>query len=477
MDFQPPLLPGTLVVLVRSILPKLFGTKRLGDSLRANRLFVYSIVSHSRRQISLMEKPRSFLFLQGPYGAFFRLLADRLEQEGHKCYKIHVCLSDWYYWRRHGGAHFRGSVHQWSGFLKEYFQSKSITDLVLLGERRVHHKIAIELAETLGIRVTVTDFGYLRPDWITVEKHGMTGDSLFPRDIAAIQALASRCTEPEFSVHFNDSFAGMSWHVVSANILNSVFSFLYPSYETHLLDHPIVCYVSTGLRMLWKRTREAGTKSLMQRLFRERKQHPFFLFPMQMEGDFSLTAYSPFESIADAVELAVTSFARNAPKSHRLVFKLHPFDTGMIGWGRLMRRLADEHGLQDRLFVIDGGSIDTFLKYCVGVVLVNSTSGFAALRHGKPLHALGQAIYDLPGVTFQGNLDNFWEAPPLPSPQLVDDLIRAVAGCLLVRGAFYNNEGLAVAVQGTVRRLLEDKVNQPMDASLPEGGEVSTTLP
>ena len=57
---------------------------------------------------------------------------------------------------------------------------------MLLGEQRPYHRAAIAAAQARGIAVTVTDFGYLRPDWIMLERDGMGAESRFPRDPAAI---------------------------------------------------------------------------------------------------------------------------------------------------------------------------------------------------------------------------------------------------------------------------------------------------
>ena len=36
--------------------------------------------------------------------------------------------------------------------------------------------------------------------------------------------------------------------------------------------------------------------------------------------------------------------------------------------------------------------------------LVNSTTGLSALHNNRPLKVLGRALFDLPGLTFQGSL-------------------------------------------------------------------------
>jgi capsular polysaccharide export protein len=65
-----------------------------------------------------------------------------------------------------------------------------VTHVLLLGENRRYHRQAVDIALALGIQVVVNDFGYIRPDWITFERNGMSGGSLFPRDPAAIRAMA-----------------------------------------------------------------------------------------------------------------------------------------------------------------------------------------------------------------------------------------------------------------------------------------------
>jgi capsular polysaccharide export protein len=46
----------------------------------------------------------------------------------------------------------------------------------------------------------------------------------------------------------------------------------------------------------------------------------------------------------------------------------------------------------------------------------SSTVGCQALARGVPVMALGKAIYDIAGLTHQGELDEFWNAPEAPDP-------------------------------------------------------------
>jgi len=92
------------------------------------------------------------------------------------------------------------------------------------------------------------------------------------------------------------------------------------------------------------------------------------------------------------------------------------------------------------------------------VVTVNSTTGMRALQLGRPLVVLGQAVFDVPGMTHQGGLDSFWTQATAPDASLVRDFLKAVAAALQIRGVFFEEEGLRLAAQEAARRLLCDCV-------------------
>ena len=99
---------------------------------------------------------------------------------------------------------------------------------------------------------------------------------------------------------------------------------------------------------------------------------------------------------------------------------------------------------------------------CRGVVTINSTLAVQAIGLGRPVLALGRAIDQVPGLTWQGTPDGFWQGAPPPDPLLAAAFLRGIAACLHVRGRFYGRPGLDVAVAGAVRRLHLNLINQPV---------------
>jgi capsular polysaccharide export protein len=96
-----------------------------------------------------------------------------------------------------------------------------------------------------------------------------------------------------------------------------------------------------------------------------------------------------------------------------------------------------------------------------GLVTVNSTAATSAMVLGKPVKLLGQAVYDVPGLSFQGDLDAFWTMAAPPDPELLRAFLALLCGAYMVRGAFHQDSGLAAAVAGAVARLDQGCINAP----------------
>ncbi|EFG7555445.1 capsular biosynthesis protein, partial [Escherichia coli] len=58
------------------------------------------------------------------------------------------------------------------------------------------------------------------------------------------------------------------------------------------------------------------------------------------------------------------------------------------------------------------------LRHAKAVVTINSTVGISALIHNKPLKVMGNALYDIKGLTYQGHLHQFWQADFKPDMKL-----------------------------------------------------------
>ena len=123
----------------------------------------------------------NILLLQGPMGPFFWWLARDLRGRGANVHKVNFNAGDALFYPV-GGLSFRGAIDEWAGFLESLIRDNSIDEIVLFGDCRAYHRVAISVACRKGIAVRVFEEGYLRPDWITLEKGGVNGNSFLPTD-------------------------------------------------------------------------------------------------------------------------------------------------------------------------------------------------------------------------------------------------------------------------------------------------------
>ncbi len=397
---------------------------------------------------------RHFLFLQGMPCDFFRTVADELQRQGHCASRINLCFADWLFWHDHRAANFRGRLAGWAGFLSDFIARKGVTDIVLLGEQRKYHREAVALARQLGVRVMVTDFGYFRPDWITLEPEGMGGESTMPRDPAVILAQARGLPAVDFTPVFKDSDWRMSVGDLAGSLGNVLLRLLYPFYQQTIeRPHALVYFPAMGCALL-RKPRAARQAQHTYLRFRETGR-PFFVFPLQLDHDFQIRAYSPYKGMGEALDEVLASFAAHAPSGCDLLVKTHPWDPGLIRWKRWIERSAGQSGIAGRVHYLNGGPLDDMMRDARGVVTVNSTSGLRALQLGRPVQVLGKAVYDVAGLTHQAGLNAFWEKPQQPDGGLLEAFVRLLVSRTQIRGVFFEPLGKQAAVLEMVHRLGE----------------------
>ncbi|WP_306030695.1 capsule biosynthesis protein [Stappia sp. MMSF_3263] len=390
---------------------------------------------------------RHFLFLQGPLSPLYRRIGARLRKAGHRVSRVNFCAGDWLHWHGQGTECWRGSLAEWPDAVAGRIAGEAVSDLVLHGDTRPYHRPAVLAAEAMGIAVHVTELGLLRPGFMTLERGGLATLSRFPDDPATIRDIARTAGEPDLSPRFPGSFALEAWQDLSYHLPNVAAAPFFPHYRRHTPLHPLHDYA------LW--LRRLATAPGRRRIAARRQAglladpRPFFVLPLQIEGDYQLVAHSPFASMREALELVVRDFLDNAPEEARLVVKTHPLDNGLVDWAR---ECGGRGG--GRVVFLDGGSLDALWPRACGLVTVNSTAGLDALRKGVPVKTLVPALYDIDGMTHQGDLASFWRTPTSPDRGLVGDFVTALAATTQLRGSIHNREGLKTAVETISARLL-----------------------
>jgi capsular polysaccharide export protein len=369
-------------------------------------------------------------------------------------HRINLAGGDRYDWPK-GSTNYRGTMSAWPMFFDRYVRAHRITDLVLYGDCRPVHQVAVRMAKLRGVRVFVFEEGYIRADWMTLERDGVNGHSAFDRDPELILAASRWLPEiPELepiTANFRRRARDSYWHyhhVVTGRLQ-------FPFYRTHR-SHSII---GEGIGWLFKFSRRRRRARQAIEALAAIEGKPYVLFPLQLTGDYQIRAHSPFGSMPQAVDYVLESFAEHAPVEQYLLVKEHPLDASWINWRAYLRRRARRLGIEDRVLCIEGGDLQMLSTSAVGMVCVNSTSGTLALETGIPVVVLGNAVYDVPGVTHQSGLDSFWRNPERPDRELYAAFKKALHAKCLVRGGLASASATATLVQNSVERLLaEDSI-------------------
>ncbi len=403
---------------------------------------------------------RSFLFLQGPCTFFYDHLSNRLANEGHSVHRVNFCTGDVLYWRGENGRWFRGLLEHLPDFFRALYRRYDITDQVLFGDRRPVHRSAVEHGEAFGVRTHVFEEGYFRPWWVTLERDGVNGHSLLPRDPDWFAEVGRWLPEPSQPVAFHSPFYKRALHDVAYHVVGLANPVLFPHYRTHAGVTAPVEYAGYVGRFAWLCLFGARERQRARAI--AQSVRPYYVLPLQLNTDAQIRDHSRFEDMGEVIEYVMESFAHHAPVDSMLVIKNHPLDQGLMPYARIIRATAERCDLAGRVEYLEDGDLVALFAQAQGVVTVNSTAGLLALEQGTPTLTLSDPIYNLPGLVGQMPLDAFWREMPPPDPELFSRFRRCLIHATQINGGFYCARGIALAVENAARVLTAER--SPLEA-------------
>jgi len=379
-------------------------------------------------------KNKKVLLLQGPVGPFFRRLAQDLTAAGAQVCKINFNGGDWFFYADHSTS-FRGKPEVWPAYLEIFLLEKQIDTVLLFGDCRPIHSKARDVAKNLGLEVGVFEEGYVRPDYITLETSGVNAHSTLPKEpLVYLQSPETSVPEAELiGCPFRITALWAMLYYAASHALH----FAFRHYKHH---RPLNIWEGLyWLRGFWRRRSYKFKQRHIEATLSGPLSGCYFLVPLQVSTDAQIIVHSDYTSQDCFISEVLKSFAAHAERASTIVFKHHPLDRGYHDHTRLLHKLAADLNLQGRVLYIHDQSLPLLLEHARGVVLINSTVGFSAIHHGCPVKACGVAFYDMPGLTFQGSLDDFWTQGPAhpPNPVLYRKFRAHVIQRTQLNGNFY----------------------------------------
>ncbi|MEM8739929.1 MAG: capsular biosynthesis protein [Pseudomonadota bacterium] len=403
-----------------------------------------------------MPSKKVFLFLQGPPCLLWPRLADALRAAGHSTRRINLHCGDWLFWPRAGADHYRGRFSRWPAWLDAYLVRHGVTDILYYADRLPYHIEALARAKARGIHTHAIEYGYLRPDWLTIEPEAMGRFSTFPRNPDAIRDLAAGHPEPDMTPRYGHGFWEESWREVTYDLLLVFGRGLYPFYRSDKYYWPVAEYLAWLVRLGVRAATSRRDEALVDRALAGALDGGFRynLVALQLQMDYQIRASSDYTHIEEMLDEILASFAAHAPESRHLIIKTHPLDNGLENWPRRLRRLTRRHRVEGRVHLVDSRRLAELNQNSMGAIMANSTVGLHALGDGIPVICLGDAVYDIAGLTHKRGLDSFWTDPDQVDLALAADLRRALAAHIQVRGDFFNPEGQRIAIEALTEKLL-----------------------
>lgn len=395
-------------------------------------------------------QPRRVMLLQGLMGPFFRNLGKGLRAAGHEVFKVNFNGGDRLYWRLPNAIDYLGSLADWPDALRGMLSEKQITDIMLFGDCRDHHALALDVCRAENVRAWVFEEGYIRPDWVTMELGGVNGHSSLPRDPQWYRTTAATLEPLPEHERVPSSFRRRAVQGLIYNASDVLTRWRYTGWTNHRPWHPLVEGAGWARKLNHRVDRQRDASRLIETL--ATSDSSYFLFPLQLDSDAQIRLHSPFAGVADALKMVIESFATHAPPGVRLVVKEHPLDNGVRDWAQETSDLATRAGVNDRVDYLAWGDIETVADRAMGMVTINSTSGTLGLAKGLPVVVLGNAIYDLPQLTFQEGLDRFWVDATPPDLETFAAFRRVLIDRCLIPGGFFSDEAINKVVRHAIAR-------------------------
>ena len=356
-------------------------------------------------------KEKKILLLQGPMGSYFNTLDTKFTNEGAKVFRVGFNAGDEFFARTDHFTGYKDKPKNWQKFVEEFYKKHDIQMLFVFGDCRFYQKIAIEVAKKSQIQVFVFEEGYIRPNFITLEKYGVNGYSPQTKDRTFYDNLIfddDLIKEIESVVKFKSTFIKLAREAIIYYWVSNLFYHKYPYYIHHrnffLMDE-----FKSGCKNVFRKYKYKFTERGLNNRFKNEFSKKYYFVPLQTHGDFQIKTHSKYKNIEAFIKEVMESFSKNAPKEAFLVFKHHPVDRGQRNHARYIKNLAYILGIKDRVIVTWDVHLPTLLKNAIGTVVINSTVGISSLYHETPAICLGDAIYDIEGLTSLGlTIDEFW---------------------------------------------------------------------
>jgi capsular polysaccharide export protein len=398
---------------------------------------------------------RSVLLLQGPVGPFFSELEGTLRAAGHLVQRVAFNPGDNLFSSRvHRPKRVSLNLNEWESWLRFELSCRSYDCFILFGSSRPAHKMARQIAHHFNIKVLSLEEGYLRSGYVTVELDGNNQHSRLTSWRSQNHQSIDAGSVPS-PMAMSSSFIAMSVWGAIYYLARGVFSTASDEHLFHRPSERVVPLAWNWCSHMARRGVARITEFPTQRHLR--RKPGYILVPLQVSSDSQIQLAARGWTAQQLVDACLNSLAKS-DANQRVVFKLHPLECKNALITRLIHRKAKSLGLRaERFAVLNSGRIGELTAHSSGMVVINSTSGFSALHHNKPLLVLGDAVFRHDEIATTGNSEEdiriFFQHRQAKASDVIEQFFDTLKSQCLVPGDFYVAAGRKTAVQHIIRKL------------------------
>jgi len=376
----------------------------------------------NKRNILKELKKKRVLLLQGPMGDFFNVLEDILVKNNSIVFRMGLNYGDdWFVnkpnifknfygllpgkkYQKDNYFSYKGNVEGFSKYIKEFYISNKIEVIFVFGDCRLYQSQAIKKAKKLGIEIYVFEEGYIRPNYITLEKNGVNKYSCLPKNKEYY--LKQKDIKNEEPKVLNKVFNRAINYAITYYILSFIGSYKYPHYIHHRNFNPFMEFYYGLKNFIKSRFSKIEDNKISKKVIYNLRKN-YFLVPLQTYNDFQIITHSKYNSVEDFINEVMFSYKKNGEQGF-LLFKHHPMDRGRKDYRKHINKKKKELGINKKIYVCFDGKLPRLIKNSKGVIQINSTTGMQSMYHKIPTICLGKSFFDFEGLTDQNGLDNFW---------------------------------------------------------------------
>ncbi|EEX9039195.1 capsular biosynthesis protein [Escherichia coli] len=391
----------------------------------------------NNNSLDVLFSGEKYLLLQGPMGPFFNDLAELLESAGRYSMSVVFNGGDYFYNRKRNFRCYYESSDNFSVWLQNLYYEFNYDTILCFGDCRALHKEAKFWAISQGIRFLVFEEGYLRPQFITLEEGGVNAFSSLPRE-ANFYRKKFNIINPH-TVNIKPLMWKRMWHAMWYYFMGWYYRHEYPHYRHHKtfsIRSEAFCWGRAYWRKVLYFIKDFNILSKLKGDLNQR----YYLMLLQVYNDSQIRNHSHYHDVRDYINEVMLSFSCNARKDSILVIKHHPMDRGHRQYNSLITQLSKDYCIEGRVLYIHDLPMPELLRHTKGVVTINSTAGISTLIHNKPLKVMGEALYDIEGLTYQNSLDEFWNAKFKPDMELFNNFKQYLQWKTQINYVFYGRD-------------------------------------